>query len=136
MKYSKWMCPAAVILFALVFAIPVFAQQVQTAAPAAAPAKETEAPAKAEDLTIYGEVKSANQAAGSLTVQYYDYDSDEEKTAEIIANKDTKLEGAAAVGDIKQGDWVDVTYAAADGKNLAKSITVEKEEAQGPAGEE
>ena len=63
-----------------------------------------------------------------MSVQYYDYDSDEEKTIEITADKDTKLENAAMLSNINKGDWVDVTYGVKDGKNLAKSIMVEKEE--------
>ena len=83
-----------------------------------------------KELSIYGEVKSVNLAAGSLSVQYYDYDSDEEKTAEIAINKDTKIENVLAINDIKQGDWVDVTYNISDGKNAAKLVSVEKEEAE------
>ena len=81
-----------------------------------------------QELAIYGEVKAVNQSANSLSIQYYDYDSDEEKTAEIALDKDTKIENATALGDIKEGDWVDVAYAASGGKNIAKSIAVEKEE--------
>jgi len=93
--------------------------------PAPAPAKET-APMK--DLSIYGEVKSVNPSASSMTVQYYDYDSDEEKSIDIVTDKDSKLENVANVGEIKQGDWIDATYAAKDSQNIAKSIIVEKEE--------
>lgn len=87
-----------------------------------------EAPQAAKDLSIYGEVQSVNAAANSIIVQYYDYDSDEEKTSDILADKDTKIENASGIADIKKGDWVDVTYVALDGKNTAKSIIVEKEE--------
>jgi len=69
-----------------------------------------------------------------LAVQYYDYDSDSEKTADIAVNADTKLENASALGDVKKGDWVDVTYVIKDGKKAASLVTVEKEEA--PASEE
>ena len=61
-------------------------------------------------------------------MQYYDYDSDEEKTAEIMADKDTKIDNAASLAGINKGDWVDVTYTLTDGKNIAKSVMVEKEE--------
>jgi len=43
------------------------------------------------------------------------------------------LENAKAIGDIKKGDWVDITYTTSAGKNLAKAVSVEKEE---PAQEE
>lgn len=100
-------------------------------APAAAPAKE-ETP-KISELSIYGEVQNVNAQANSMTVQYYDYDNDEEKTTEITLDSNSKLENVKAIGEIKKGDWVDVTYASAAGKNMAKMVSVEKEE---PAQEE
>jgi hypothetical protein len=116
----------------------------QPQAPAAAPAKETPsatqpqaAPVKesagVKDTSIYGEVQSINAAGNSINVQYYDYDSDEEKTVEILVGKDTKLENATGINDIKAKNWVDVTYKNVDGKNLASSIAVEKEEEEAPA---
>lgn len=95
--------------------------------PAQPPAVKEEAP-QPKEIAIYGEVQAANTAAGSITVQYYDYDSDEEKTIEVTSDKDTKVENAGTIGDIKKGDWADITYIAAEGKNIAKSIIVEKEE--------
>ncbi|MBI5144473.1 MAG: hypothetical protein HZA30_05345, partial [Candidatus Omnitrophica bacterium] len=43
--------------------------------------------------------------------------------------KDTTIENAAKLDEIKQGNWVDVTYSVSGGKDVAKSIIVEKEEA-------
>jgi hypothetical protein len=63
-----------------------------------------------------------------MTVQYYDYDNDEERSTEIVIDGSTKLDNAKAIGDIKKGDWVDVTYAASVGRNVAKVVSVEKEE--------
>ncbi len=104
--------------------------QAAPAAPAAAPA----AP-QVKDIAIYGEVQAVNAVANTLSVQYYDYDSDSEKTAEVTVTADTKLENARAVSDVKKGDWVDVTYVLSDGKNMAKTVSVEKEEpAVEPAG--
>lgn len=148
-RYSLFLALAVVLTISL-FTLPAFSQEEKTPAekapvapapapavtetvpakmpempPAPAPAKET-APMK--DLSIYGEVKSVNPSASSMTVQYYDYDSDEEKSIDIVTDKDTKLENVANVGEIKQGDWIDATYAAKDSQNIAKSIIVEKEE--------
>lgn len=81
-----------------------------------------------EELSIYGEVQSINDVSDSIVVQYYDYDSDEERGMEIASDKDTAIEGRAALGDIKQNDWVDVVYSVKGGKNIAKSIKVEEEE--------
>ena len=94
----------------------------EMAAPAATPA------AQAQEISIYGEVKAVNAAASSMTVQYYDYDSDEEKSIEITSDSNTKMENAATIADVKQGNWADVIYTVSNGKNIAKSIIVEKEE--------
>ena len=101
------------------------AAEAVTSAPA--PVAAT-AVAQPQEISIYGEVKAVNPATGSVTVQYYDYDSDEEKSIEIVTDANTKMENAATINDVKQGNWADVIYAAASGKNMAKSIIVEKEE--------
>ncbi|MDP3803981.1 MAG: hypothetical protein Q8Q87_00350, partial [Candidatus Omnitrophota bacterium] len=79
-------------------------------------------------LSVYGEVQSVNDVSDSIVVQYYDYDSDEERAMEIISDKDTTIEGRAAIGDIKQNDWVDVVYSVKGAKNIAAAIKVEEEE--------
>ena len=112
--------------------------QVATEAPALAPAASNKS-AQPEEISIYGEIKAVNQAASSITVQYYDYDSDQEKSIEITADTNTKIENAATITNIKQDSWADVIYTAANGKNIAKSIIVEKEEdtpAETPKAEE
>jgi len=82
-----------------------------------------------EELSIYGEVQVVDATGtGSLMVQYYDYDADDEKTISIALDANTKLENANSIADIKKGDWADVTYSTAAGKNKAISIIVEKEE--------
>jgi Cu/Ag efflux protein CusF len=133
MRRFRYVCAAAGIAAAMAFVFTLNAQEakeepakVVEATPAQAP---KEVPIKPEELSVYGEVQAVNAGTNSLTVQYYDYDSDEEKTMEVIADKDSKVENAANLGAIKQGDWVDVTYSAVGGKNIAKSIIVEKEEA-------
>ena len=104
-------------------------------ATATTPAAQTPAPeaVKTAETSIYGEVQAISTTAGSITVQYYDYDNDEEKTLEIVVNKDAKLENVKSVDEIKKGDWVDVNYTVVGGKNVAKMVSVEKEE---PAAEE
>ena len=145
-KFFAFVVIASVVMTLSV--IPAFSQDQQTpakeekapvqAAPAvAAPAPAQPAPvqeaAKTSDLSIYGEIQAVNVAANSMSIQYYDYDNDEEKALEITADTNTKLENVKSIGDIKKGDWADVTYTAAGAKNTAKMISVEKEE---PAAEE
>lgn len=141
---KKYVLPLLVIaLITMLSAISAYSQEAKqegVKAPAAdasqapsVPAGAPAAPAKTNDLSIYGEVQSVNVQALSMIVQYYDYDNDEEKSLEIAVDKDSKLENAKSIGDIKKGDWVDVTYTSAGGKNTAKMVSVEKEE---PAAEE
>lgn len=119
----------AVAAIVLACAIPAFSQEAKvTAAPApAAPEVKAEA-APSTDIAIYGEVRSVNATANSLTVLYYDEESYEEKTVDLIADKDTKIENAPALSGIKEGDWVDATYKLKDGKNVATLVKLEVEE--------
>ena len=114
------------------FAVQGYCQDNQNPTPAATEtatvAPEATTAAQPQEISIYGEVKAVNPAASSMTVQYYDYDSDEEKSIDITSDSNTKMENATAITDIKQGNWADVIYTAANGKNIAKSIIVEKEE--------
>ena len=109
--------------------------------PASTSTSEQVTPVKVEapqpqEISIYGEVQSIDSTLNSMTIQYYDYDSDQEKNIEITANQDTKLTNAMSLADIKKGNWADVVYTITDTKNIAKSISVEKDEesAGTPAG--
>jgi len=131
----KTLC-VSMALAALLLAAGVSAEEAQ--APAAqAPAEGTPAAPQAavKELSMYGEVKAVTVAANTLSVQYYDYDSDEEKTAEVVIDQNTKIENAAGLNEIKQGDWVDVTYTVVEARNIAKTVVVEKEEEIAPDAE-
>ena len=92
--------------------------------------QEEKAPSKAEvkEESIYGEVLSVNEAAVSMTVQYYDYDTDEEKSMDVVVDKNTKFDNAASLKEVKKGDWVDVSYSSQADKKVAISVIVEREE--------
>lgn len=124
----------SIFVLALSVAPAVSAQDAASPAveTAAAPAKDVITQPAADELSIYGEVQAADAVAQTITVQYYDYDADEEKTMSISCDPATKFENAASVGDMKKGDWADVTYILKDGKSIAKSIVVEKEEVEAP----
>lgn len=143
----RYMAIAIIVSIAVsMAAAPAFSQAAdkEKAAAVEAPAPVAEAPAapavsapapaapgaQAKETAIYGEVQAVNAQALTLSVRYYDYDSDSEKTAEIAADGQTKMENAKAIGDIRKGDWVDVTYVTSGGKNVAKSVLVEKEEVE------
>ena len=119
---------AAVITAVCVF--PVFAQEnaTQEQAPAAAAAAPVVPPATAvPDLQwIWGEVVSVNAATQAMSVKYLDYDSDMEKTIDIVSDAGTKYEEVKGIDEIKPQDTVSIEYLVKDGKNLAKGITVER----------
>lgn len=133
----------ALVLAMGVLCLPAFSQDTKAepaqgpepvAAPAAAPAVAEES-SQAKELSVYGEVQSVNAEANTISVQYYDYDSDQEKTADIVADKDTKIENVSGIDKIDKGDWIDIIYVVRDAKNVAKSMIVEKEEPEAPVAE-
>ena len=123
MKYGK------LIIFVVLLGIFINIGSLASAEEAAQTAPKADpTPASVKEIAIYGEVKAVSVADKVMTVQYYDYDSDEEKSVDVVIGSDTKIENVASLGEIKQGDWLDVTYINQDGKNLAKIVTVEKDE--------
>ena len=81
--------------------------------PAPAMEKKTEMKSeKAKTTHITGEVTSVDSKAGTLTVKTKD------KETNLIADSNAK----GALGKVKVGDMVKVTYAEKDGKMLASSI--------------
>ena len=81
--------------------------------PAPAMEKKTEMKSEAAKTTrITGEVTSVDNKAGTLTVKTKD------KETNLIADSNAK----GALGKVKVGDMVKVTYAEKDGKMLASSI--------------
>ena len=139
--------------FSAIFLITglTFAQeQAQESAPgqikeqvAAAPAAE--APAQVEAATptqpmeetkvepeiqwVWGEVVSTNPINNELLVKYVDYDTDSEKEITVSTDDKTTYENAKSIDEIKVGDSLSIDYIiSADGKNLAKNISLEKPE--------
>ena len=126
-----------ICLIVILFTMPAFSQQNPTPPasqddnPASSSTSEQVSSVKAEipqptEISIYGEVQSVDASTNSLTIKYYDYDSDQEKSVEITANMATKLENASSITDIKKGDWADIIYIVNDAKNMAKSVSIEK----------
>jgi hypothetical protein len=94
------------------------------------PSADTAKQASDIDIAVYGEIQAVDVPSGSVDIQYYDYDSDSEKTLKVFVGKDTKIENADSISSIKKGDWADVTYIVKDGRSEAQIITVEKEEVE------
>jgi hypothetical protein len=104
----------------------VFAQQEKSSAQDAA----------AEIQWIWGEVVSVDQAAKVFAVKYLDYDTDMEKQMTMSVDEKTGFENSKSLADMKIQDTVSVDYIiGADGKNIARNISVEKIEDIGDAEE-
>ena len=139
MKKHRLIRLLTICLIVILFTMPVFSQQNPTPPasqdnnPASSSTSEQVSSVKAEipqptEISIYGEVRSVDASTNSLAIKYYDYDSDQEKSVEIIVNMATKLENASSITDIKKGDWADIVYTVSDTKNIAKFMSIEKDE--------
>jgi hypothetical protein len=107
-------------LIAAVCAFPAFAQENATE-------QQQPAAAAAPDLQwLWGEVISVNPQEQSMSVKYLDYDSDMEKTIELVSDAGTKFEEVKGLDEIKPQDTVSIEYLVKDGKNVARGITVER----------
>jgi Cu/Ag efflux protein CusF len=103
-----------VVLITVAFSGVSFATPATPATPPApAMEKKTEMKSeKAKTTHVTGEVTSVDSKAGTLTVKTKD------KETNLIADSNAK----GALGKVKVGDMVKVTYAEKDGKMLASSI--------------
>lgn len=84
--------------------------------------KKAEKPAAAEARRHVGTVKTADPAAGSLTVA-----EKEGGDAQVsVTEKTTIKKGKESLklSDLKPGDAVSVVYVKQDGKDVARSVTV------------
>ncbi len=120
-----------VFFLSLVLAADIDAPKPQAAPAVSAPVAEPAAPAAPEpDMQwLWGEVKSVDAASKELTVNYLDYESDNEKEVEIYTDDKTNFENIKSLTDIKLKDTVSVDYVLTpDNKYLARLISVEKPE--------
>lgn len=111
-------------------------------APAAAAPADTAAsvvPANTTATTpetqwIWGEVVSVDTGTRAITIKYPDYETDQEKSMVVGVGDATTYESVKSIDEIKVGDTLSIDYASlADGKVMAKNISVEKPEAVKPA---
>lgn len=72
----------------------------------------------------YGVV--AGMGGNELTVKEYDYAKDEEVPVPYVVSPAAELKGAPSLNAIAVDDNVDIIYETADGKRVAKFISVEK----------
>lgn len=81
-----------------------------------------------EDIKwVWGEVAAIDTAGASIKVKFLDYETDSEADAVFSIDKDTVFENIVSLKDVKIGDSVGIDYNIdKDGKNVIKSISVEK----------
>lgn len=78
---------------------------------------------------ILGEVISVDTQKNEVLVKYLDYETEQEKEIAIMADNNTAYENVKSLAELKPKDTVSVDYVAgADGKNVAKNISVEAPE--------
>lgn len=69
---------------------------------------------------------SFDRKTGQITVSYYDYFNEKEKTALFLLSKEVKLENFSRIEELKTADVLTITYTTQNGKNFATSIYLEK----------
>jgi hypothetical protein len=81
---------------------------------------------------VWGEVASIDAQDKVLTLKYLDYDTDEEKELLLAVDDLTGYENVQSLEEIKVKDFLSVDYISGDGKNTARSISLEKPETAAP----
>ena len=111
-----------VVLFLTGLAIiSPFAQESETQVIPAAPESEVQ--------WLWGEVVFVDTLTKQTIVKYLDYETDTEKEITININDKTNFENAKSLDEIKAEDTVSIDYITdPEGKNIAKNISVEKNE--------
>jgi len=136
MFFRKGFVLALAVLIALIGSNIAFSQEqnIQTqpapVSPAVPAASTIAAVAAAEAQWVWGEIVSVDAAKSEFTIRYLDYETDQEKEMTLGADDKTGYENAQSLADIKPKDTLSIDYiVGADGKNIAKNISVEKAEA-------
>lgn len=92
-------------------------------------AEEEQVTSELQIQWLWGEVVSADPTNKTLLIKYFDYETDTEKEVSIILNDKTTYENVNSIDQIKPQDTVSIDYTVdAEGKNIAKNISVEKAE--------
>ncbi len=77
---------------------------------------------------VWGEVTSIDAQNKALNLKYLDYETDQEKEMSVATDDSTVYENAKMLSDIQPKDNISVDYVVKDGKNIAKTIGLEKAE--------
>jgi len=81
-----------------------------------------------ETRWVWGEVINVDAQNKTLSLKYLDYDTDEEKELTVTADNLTGYENVKSLEEIPAKASVSIDYLSGDGKNIARSISLEKPE--------
>ncbi len=74
----------------------------------------------------WGEVVSVDSANKTITVKSLDYETDQEKEISVTIDEKTTFENVKSLDEIKALDAISIDYTIdADGKKIAKAVTIE-----------
>lgn len=92
---------------------------------------------KEADTTDYSYGAVVKVSSSQLVVAEYDFEKDQEVNATYELDPKVELKNVKSIGEIAQGDSVDITYFIKNGKKIATIIEVAKpvEERTAPFGE-
>lgn len=77
----------------------------------------------------WGEVVNVDAQNKSVTIKYLDYELDQEKELSLTTDDSTTYDNIKSFGEIQPKDNLSIDYVTVEGKNIAKSISLEKPEA-------
>ncbi|MDD5115590.1 MAG: hypothetical protein PHW98_00795 [Candidatus Omnitrophica bacterium] len=87
---------------------------------------EVPSPEENDIQWVWGEVSGVDEAAGTITLKYLDYETDQEKEMPLSVDEETSFENIGGLSEIKFKDTLSIDYmVTADGKNVARNIGVE-----------
>ncbi|MFH0855886.1 MAG: hypothetical protein V1869_05210 [Candidatus Omnitrophota bacterium] len=77
---------------------------------------------------VWGEVTGIDAQGKTLTLKHLDYETDQEKEVVLAVDNLTTYDNVKSLEEIRPGDNLSVDYISQDGKNMAKSISLEQSE--------
>ena len=100
-------------------------------------ASSAQAATKQADMSDYSYGAVVKASSSQLVVAEYDFEKDQEINVTYELDPKVELKNVKSMGEIAQGDSVDITYVVKNGKKIATIIEVAKpvEEHTAPFGE-
>ncbi len=117
-----------VILALLVLVSAGLALSEDSAGPQATSAPALQESNDSSTQWVWGEVVNVDSLGKAFTLKYLDYETDQEKELPLTVDDATSYQNFKSLDDIQPKDNLSIDYIAKDGKNIAKSISLEKSE--------